>query len=112
MFVHFVTRGGEFKRIRDEKGVINLRFEIKKLVAYKTCVVKRGPINVIIFLFMFCIVKGCFSNRSVINYIALAAVRVGVILGSLIQSTSRNPSLRIELFNVVILGFALTETLI
>ena len=43
--------------------------------------------------------------------LAGAAIGVGVIFGSLIQGTSRNPSLRKELFNVAILGFALTEAL-
>jgi F-type H+-transporting ATPase subunit c len=43
--------------------------------------------------------------------LAGAAIGVGLIFGSLIQGTSRNPSLRKELFNVAILGFALTEAL-
>ena len=38
-----------------------------------------------------------------------AAVGVGLIFAALIQGTSRNPSLRKELFNTAILGFALTE---
>ena len=40
-----------------------------------------------------------------------AAVGVGLIFAALIQGTSRNPSLRKELFNTAILGFALTEAL-
>ena len=40
-----------------------------------------------------------------------AAIGVGFVFGSLIQGTSRNPSLRKELFNTAILGFALTEAL-
>lgn len=40
-----------------------------------------------------------------------AAVGVGQIFAALIQGTSRNPSLRKELFNTAILGFALTEAL-
>ncbi len=43
--------------------------------------------------------------------LAGAAVGVGLIFAALIQGTSRNPSLRKELFNVAILGFALTEAL-
>jgi F-type H+-transporting ATPase subunit c len=35
-----------------------------------------------------------------------AAMGVGFIFGSLITGTSRNPSLRKELFNQAILGFA------
>ena len=38
--------------------------------------------------------------------LAGAAVGVGLIFAALIQGTSRNPSLRKELFNTAILGFA------
>ena len=38
-----------------------------------------------------------------------AGVGVGVVFGSLILGTARNPSLRNELFRLAILGFALTE---
>ena len=40
-----------------------------------------------------------------------AAVGIGLIFAALIQGTSRNPSLKNELFNQAILGFALTEAL-
>jgi len=40
-----------------------------------------------------------------------AAVGIGLIFAALIQGTSRNPSLRKELFNSAILGFALTEAM-
>jgi F-type H+-transporting ATPase subunit c len=40
-----------------------------------------------------------------------AATGIGSIFGSLILGTSRNPSLRQELFNQAILGFALCEAL-
>lgn len=40
-----------------------------------------------------------------------AAVGVGLVFAALIEGTSRNPSLRKELFNTAILGFALTEAL-
>nr|YP_009640138.1 ATP synthase F0 subunit c [Synchytrium endobioticum]QCQ68437.1 ATP synthase F0 subunit c [Synchytrium endobioticum]QCQ68456.1 ATP synthase F0 subunit c [Synchytrium endobioticum]QCQ68475.1 ATP synthase F0 subunit c [Synchytrium endobioticum]QCQ68494.1 ATP synthase F0 subunit c [Synchytrium endobioticum]QCQ68513.1 ATP synthase F0 subunit c [Synchytrium endobioticum] len=43
--------------------------------------------------------------------LAGAAIGIGLIFGSLIQGTSRNPSLRRELFNTAILGFALTEAM-
>jgi len=43
--------------------------------------------------------------------LAGAAIGVGIVFGSLIQGTSRNPSLKNELFNQAILGFALTEAL-
>jgi len=43
--------------------------------------------------------------------LAGAAIGVGLIFAALIQGTSRNPSLRKELFNIAILGFALTEAL-
>jgi F0F1-type ATP synthase membrane subunit c/vacuolar-type H+-ATPase subunit K len=36
---------------------------------------------------------------------------VGLIFAALIGGTARNPSLRKELFNTAILGFALTEAL-
>lgn len=38
-----------------------------------------------------------------------AGAGVGIVFGSLLISTSRNPSLRNELFRLAILGFALTE---
>lgn len=43
--------------------------------------------------------------------LAGAALGIGVIFASLIQGVSRNPGLRQELFNLAILGFALTEAL-
>lgn len=43
--------------------------------------------------------------------LAGAALGVGLIFAALIQSVSRNPSQRQELFNLAILGFALTEAL-
>lgn len=38
-----------------------------------------------------------------------AGAGVGVVFGSLIISVSRNPSLKADLFQYAILGFALTE---
>nr|YP_007476185.1 ATP synthase F0 subunit c [Nuclearia simplex]AGE93686.1 ATP synthase F0 subunit c [Nuclearia simplex] len=38
-----------------------------------------------------------------------AGVGLGLIFSSLIQGTSRNPSLKQQLFSFAILGFALTE---
>lgn len=38
-------------------------------------------------------------------------VGIGIIFGALIQGVSRNPSLRKELFNNAILGFALVEAM-
>nr|NP_705624.1 ATP synthase F0 subunit 9 [Schizosaccharomyces japonicus]AAN37917.1 ATP synthase F0 subunit 9 [Schizosaccharomyces japonicus] len=38
-----------------------------------------------------------------------AGVGIGLIFSSLINGTSRNPSLRPQLFSMAILGFALTE---
>lgn len=38
-----------------------------------------------------------------------AAVAAGIIFGNLISSTSRNPTLKSELFTMAILGFSLTE---
>ena len=40
-----------------------------------------------------------------------AAIGIGILFGSLITGVSRNPSLRKELFNNAILGFALTEAM-
>lgn len=40
-----------------------------------------------------------------------AATGVGIVFASLITATSRNPSLRSQLFSYAILGFALTEAL-
>ena len=38
-----------------------------------------------------------------------AGVGIGIVFGSLIIGTSRNPSLKEQLFSYTILGFALTE---
>lgn len=43
--------------------------------------------------------------------LAGAALGVGTIFSALINGVSRNPSLKQELFNLAILGFALTEAL-
>lgn len=40
-----------------------------------------------------------------------AAVGIGLVFAALINATSKNPSLRKELFNQAILGFALTEAI-
>ena len=40
-----------------------------------------------------------------------AAIGAGIIFGSLVLGTSRNPSLKSELFSLSILGFALTEAI-
>ena len=41
--------------------------------------------------------------------LAGAGVGIGVVFGSLLNSISRNPSLRRELMRTAFLGFALTE---
>jgi F-type H+-transporting ATPase subunit c len=41
--------------------------------------------------------------------LAGAGLGIGVIFGSLIIGTSRNPNIKEELFKIAILGFALTE---
>jgi F-type H+-transporting ATPase subunit c len=38
-----------------------------------------------------------------------AGVGIGLVFGSLIEATARNPSLRPQLFGYAILGFALAE---
>jgi len=38
-----------------------------------------------------------------------AGVGIGLVFGSLIEATARNPSLRPQLFSYAILGFALAE---
>lgn len=43
--------------------------------------------------------------------LAGAGVGVGLVFAALINSTSRNPSLRPQLFSYTILGFALTEAI-
>ena len=40
-----------------------------------------------------------------------AGVGIGIVFGALILGVSRNPSLRGQLFNYAILGFALTEAI-
>jgi F-type H+-transporting ATPase subunit c len=41
--------------------------------------------------------------------LAGAGVGIGLVFGSLIEATARNPSLKQDLFQYAILGFALTE---
>lgn len=36
-------------------------------------------------------------------------IGIGIVFGSLIEGTARNPSLRSQLFNYALLGFALAE---
>jgi F-type H+-transporting ATPase subunit c len=43
--------------------------------------------------------------------LAGAGVGIGLVFAALINSTSRNPSLRPQLFSYTILGFALTEAI-
>ena len=43
--------------------------------------------------------------------LAGAGVGIGTVFGALVLGTSRNPSLKDELFRVAILGFALTEAI-
>lgn len=40
-----------------------------------------------------------------------AAIGAGIIFGNLVMATSRNPTLKTELFSIAILGFALTEAI-
>jgi F-type H+-transporting ATPase subunit c len=43
--------------------------------------------------------------------LAGAAIRIGLIFAAYLQGVARNPSLQGQLFNITILGFALTEAL-
>lgn len=43
--------------------------------------------------------------------LAGAAIGVGIVFAALINSTSRNPSIKGELFNYAVLGFALVESM-
>ena len=43
--------------------------------------------------------------------LAGAGVGIGTVFGALVLGTSRNPSLKDELFRLAILGFALTEAI-
>jgi len=43
--------------------------------------------------------------------LAGAGIGVGIVFAALINSTSRNPSIKSDLFSYAILGFALTEAL-
>ena len=43
--------------------------------------------------------------------LAGAGVGIGTVFGALVLGTSRNPSLKGELFKLAILGFALTEAI-
>ena len=57
------------------------------------------------------LIQGCKMIGSGLATIGLvgAGVGVGIVFGCLVLATSRNPSLRNELFRLAILGFALTE---
>ena len=69
-----------------------------------------GDIGKIVQLVMLASAKLVGAGLATIA-LAGAAVGVGLIFAALITGTSRNPSLRKELFNTAILGFALTEAL-
>ena len=43
--------------------------------------------------------------------LAGAGVGIGSVFGALVTGTSRNPSLKDELFKVALIGFALTEAI-
>lgn len=43
--------------------------------------------------------------------LAGAGVGIGTVFGALVLGTSRNPSIKEELFRIAILGFALTEAI-
>lgn len=43
--------------------------------------------------------------------LAGAGIGIGIVFGALVLGTSRNPSLKDELFKIAILGFALTEAI-
>jgi F-type H+-transporting ATPase subunit c len=43
--------------------------------------------------------------------LAGAGIGIGLVFGALVLGTSRNPSLKDELFKIAILGFALTEAI-
>jgi F-type H+-transporting ATPase subunit c len=43
--------------------------------------------------------------------LAGAAIGIGLIFAAYLQGVARNPSLQGQLFNITILGFALTEAL-
>jgi F-type H+-transporting ATPase subunit c len=43
--------------------------------------------------------------------LAGAGIDIGTVFGALVLGTSRNPSLKDELFKMAILGFALTEAI-
>jgi F-type H+-transporting ATPase subunit c len=43
--------------------------------------------------------------------LAGAGVGIGSVFGSLVTGTSRNPSLKDELFKIALIGFALTEAI-
>lgn len=43
--------------------------------------------------------------------LAGAGIGIGTVFGALVIGISRNPSLRLELFRMAILGFALTEAI-
>jgi F-type H+-transporting ATPase subunit c len=43
--------------------------------------------------------------------LAGAGIGIGTVFGALVLGTSRNPSLKDELFKIAILGFALTEAI-
>jgi len=43
--------------------------------------------------------------------LAGAGIGIGTVFGALVLGTSRNPSLKDELFRMAILGFALTEAI-
>jgi len=74
---------------------------------------RDNPLASINFFFSFMDVRiQCFkligAGLATISLVG-AGAGVGVVFGSLILGTSRNPFMRNELFKTAILGFALTE---
>ncbi len=53
----------------------------------------------------------CIGAGLATSGLAGAGVGIGSVFGALVLGTSRNPSLKDELFKIALIGFALTEAI-
>ena len=66
------------------------------------------PLDSILFYFMLGAAKYIGAGIAAVG-LAGAGVGVGIVFSALIQGSSRNPSVKNQLFQYAVLGFALSE---
>jgi len=73
-------------------------------------VFKCGTINFIVLYIMLMLGKLIGGGLATLG-LAGAAMGIGMVFSAYLAGVSRNPSLKAELFNIAILGFALVEAM-